>query len=67
MSFNGLKQYCYQLGFDQTQISLPDPIGDALGAAPCTFVPEANKAYGQGVVDALVAQGLIKEEDAKDG
>lgn len=65
MSYKGLQQYCYQLGFDHAQIAMPDPVGEAIAVAPCTIVPEANKAYGQGITDALIANGIIKPEEVK--
>lgn len=53
MSYKGLQQYCYQLGFDHAQVQMPDPVGDAIAVAPCTVVPSANQAYGQGIVDGM--------------
>lgn len=53
MSYPGLSQYCYQLGFDHSQLQLPDPVGEAIAVAPCTLIPTANKAYGQGIIDGM--------------
>lgn len=53
MSYKGLQQYCYNLGYDHAQLQMPDPVGEAIAVAPCTFVESANKAYGQGIVDGM--------------
>ncbi len=53
MSYKGLQQYCYQLGYDHSQFQMPDPVGEAIAVAPCTIVESANKAYGQGIIDGM--------------
>ena len=49
----GLNQYCYTTGYDHGGLSNnPDPIGEGIGAFPCTLNKNANVCYSKGIMDA---------------
>lgn len=52
---SGLNSYCYNTGFDHGSPSSlgSDPVGDALGAFPCTLKVDANQCYAQGYSDSM--------------
>ena len=47
----GLNQYCYTAGYDHGK-GTNDPIGDGIGAFPCTTNEQANQCYAEGYCDA---------------
>jgi hypothetical protein len=48
----GLNEHCYRTGYDHSKISRePDAIGEAISAMPCTTNENANRCYGQGIID----------------